>query len=326
MRHVGRCGIRVKETSRSFAMCIRDHPDAQKRTANEKKPKQCNAVDQPETLEPTSCLAFPDPTRKTNMSPSTLIETRGPEVVMRIRTAVVLALLVLPAALSAQRMPRGRRGPARPAELPPQPAAIANQMAYQRSKLTVEAYPFISHFNSPGFIGGGIASSWTSLGTGTRFDYRITRFVSATADVTSSLLGGPAVVTSGELGTRLHPERSESRFYPYADVRFGYISAYLKDPRAIAAEQASAGFSTAGPADRFSDGWGGFAGIGTEIGLVGAWSMTTGAGYMRNHMTERGIRANAFAPHSYSMGWYRYTIGISYNPVHLVRSPGSDNR
>src|SRR5690242_6735610 len=105
---------------------------------------------------------------------------------MRIRTIALVALLVLPAALSAQRMPRSRPRPARPAELPPQPAVIANQLAYQRSHLTVEAYPSVSHFVSPGFIGNGIASNWTSLGTGTRLDYRINRFVSATGDLTSS--------------------------------------------------------------------------------------------------------------------------------------------
>src|SRR5215210_7468516 len=139
---------------------------------------------------------------------------------MRIRAVVAIVLLLLPAALSAQRIPRsvtGRRGPTRPAPLPPQPGPIARELAYKRSHLSVESYPLISYVQSPGFAADG-RTSWSSFGAGTRADYRVTRNISATLDMTSSFLGGPQLTETAEVGARLRPERNERRVYPFMDV------------------------------------------------------------------------------------------------------------
>src|SRR5204863_954391 len=99
-----------------------------------------------------------------------------------------------------------RRGPGRPADLPPQPEPIAREIAYRRWRLSVESYPMVSRVESPGLSGVRALPAWTTFGTGTRAEYLLMRNVSATLDMTSSFLGGPAITNTVELGTRLHPE------------------------------------------------------------------------------------------------------------------------
>lgn len=244
---------------------------------------------------------------------------------MRVRTIVAIASLIVPAVASAQRIPTGRRNPGRPAELPPQPAVIAEQLAYKRSHFTFDSYTFVAHVQSPGFMGNGILPAWNTVGAATRTDYRISQYVSATLDLSSSVVGGPANFQTAELGTRLHPMRSESRFYPFADLRFGYTVAYNSDPRSAIA-QAASGFNTVSRADRYSTGWGGVGGIGTEYQLAGSWSLTSGVTVMRNRMTEHGILPQQSDHRSYAMTLYRYTIGVSYNLVRMVRASPGDAR
>src|ERR671938_661772 len=105
-----------------------------------------------------------------------------------MRLAALVAVALLPVELSAQRLPlpgRARPRPARPAPLPPQAEPIARNLAYKRMRLSVESYPLISYVRAPIAVVGPVAG-WTTFGTGTRADYRITRNVSITADVTSS--------------------------------------------------------------------------------------------------------------------------------------------
>jgi hypothetical protein len=103
---------------------------------------------------------------------------------MRIRAIVAIVVLLLPAGLSAQRVPRRvteKRGPARPAELPPQPGPVARVLEYKRwyvrSHFSMESYPLVSYIQSGRFAADG-RTSWTTFGAGTRIDYRVTRFVS----------------------------------------------------------------------------------------------------------------------------------------------------
>ena len=245
---------------------------------------------------------------------------------MRARTILGVVVLLLPSVVSAQRLPiGGRRGPTRPAELPPQPPEIAYMLAVKRSHFTVETYPFVSRVQSPGYMANGLISSWTTLGTGTRFDYRINDYVSGTFDLTTTVVGGPSSAQTGELGTRFHRARTDSKFYPFADARVGYIYAYDKDPRAAIADVTS-GIRTTGPVDRYAQGVGAVGGIGTEYALGGSWALTTEASVLRNRMTEMGLHAQQSSHRSYGMTWYRYTLGVSYNPVRLVRAPSSDTR
>ena len=123
---------------------------------------------------------------------------------MRIRAIAAIVVLLVPAALSAQRIPLpiGRRPP-RGEPLPPTAGPIAKEQAYRRWRLSVESYPMVSYYQTSAF------GSWTELGMGTRADYLINRHMSATLDMTSSLIGSPSVVNTAEVGTRLHPEWAE---------------------------------------------------------------------------------------------------------------------
>lgn len=242
---------------------------------------------------------------------------------MRIRAAVAIAaLLLVPAELSAQRipLPGTRRGPARPAPLPPQPEPIARPLAYKRLRLSVEGYPLISYVRSPGLTGNGALSEWTSFGSGTRADYRLGRNVSATLDLTSSFAGGPVDVHTAELGTRLRPERSERRMYPFIDVRVGYIRSsggYFSTTGEQYPTTQDAGF-------QYSQGFGAVGGVGMEYVLTRTLSLTTAGSVMRNRMTTLGLVGAAPTERSYTMTLYRYTIGIRYNPVRVIRVPGTD--
>jgi hypothetical protein len=244
---------------------------------------------------------------------------------MRVGAVLVAVALVLPAASSAQgvRLPViGRRGPARPAPLPPQPEPIARNLAYKRLRLSVESYPLISYVRSP-LTGDGPVSDWTSFGSGTRADYRVTRFVSLTLDLTSSFAGGPADVHTAEIGTRLRPERSERRAYPFVDVRAGYVASASGYFDAIGGQFGGPTIQDAG-AFRYSSGFGGVGGVGMEYALTRTLSLTTAASVMRNRMTTHTFVGPAQGERSYTMTLYRYTIGVRYNPVRVVRVPGTD--
>jgi hypothetical protein len=246
--------------------------------------------------------------------------------VMRLGAILALVALSLPAELSAQRLPLpgiGRRGPARPAPLPPQAEPIARNLAYKRLRLSVESYPLISYVRSSGFTGDGFVSDWTMFGMGTRADYRVARNVAVTLDLTSSFAGGPANVHTAELGTRLRPERAERRLYPFVDVRVGYIRSSSGYFDAIGGEFSYPTTGDAG-AFRYSQGFGGVGGAGLEYALTRRFSLTTAASVMRNRMTTHMFVGGPPTERSYSMTLYRYTVGIRYNPVRVIRVPGTD--
>jgi hypothetical protein len=236
--------------------------------------------------------------------------------VMRVGAAVAIAVLLVPVGLSAQSIPplgAGRRGPARPAPLPPQAEPIARNLAYKRLRLSVEGYPLISYIRSPELTGDGALSGWTSLGTGTRADYRLTRHVSATLDLTSTFAGGPMDVHTAEVGTRLGSERSGRTLYRFVDIRVGYVASSRSDFGAIGEGAIS-----------FSDGFGAVGGVGVEYALTRTFSLTTAASMMRNRMTTRSFLGAQPTEASFGMTLFRYTLGIRYNPVRVIRVPGTD--
>jgi hypothetical protein len=240
--------------------------------------------------------------------------------VMRVRAAVTIAALLVPAGLSAQPIPplgTGKRGPVRPASLPPQPEPIARNLAYKRLRLSVEGYPLVSYIRSPGLAGDGAVSEWASFGAGTRADYRLSRHVSLTLDLTSAVAGGPMDVYTAELGTRVASERSGRTLYRFVDLRVGYTDAHSSDD-----------FGAFGSADgavpRYADGFGAMAGVGMEYALTRTFSLTTAASVMRNRLTTQSFLGSEPAERSYGMMLYRYTLGIRYNPVRVIRVPGSD--
>ncbi|MFN2564115.1 MAG: hypothetical protein ABR499_03800 [Gemmatimonadaceae bacterium] len=245
--------------------------------------------------------------------------------VVRVRTVLALVALLLPTGLSAQRLPlpgTGRRGPARPAPLPPQPEPIARNLAYKRLRLSVESYPLISYVRSPEFT----ISDWTSFGTGTRADYRVARHVSVTLDLTSSFVGGPADVHTAELGTRLGSERSERTLYRFVDVRVGYVRSHGSSYFDATWGEYGSPTMPDGGGFHYSSGFGGVGGVGMEYALTRTLSLTTAASAMRNRMTTRTLVGADRGERSYTMTLYRYTLGIRYNPVRVIRVPGTDLR
>jgi len=241
---------------------------------------------------------------------------------MRTGAIVATVLLLLPVDLSAQRFPRvWGRDPARPAPLPPQPAAIARQMAYKRLRIAFESYPLISYVQSPGVPGAVVPPKRTSFGAGSRADYRMTRHVSATFDVTSSFLGGMTNTETAEMGFRLRPERTEHKVYPFLDARVGYVHASETYFRPFDVLDGSAGQPSYG--GRYSQGFGGVGGAGMEYALTRRFSLTTAATVLRSRMRAYSLYSPAPANGRYSMTSYRFTFGLRYNPVRLITPIGT---
>jgi len=234
---------------------------------------------------------------------------------MRIRAITAIVILLVPAALSAQRIPLpiGRRGGGRE-PLPPTAGPIAKEEAYRRWRLSVESYPMVSYYQTSGF------GSWTSLGMGTRADYLINRHVSATLDMTSSLIGSPSVVNTAEVGTRVHPEWAEHRLFPYADFRVAYIAVFNSQFASIE-NSFSNPVATGTYGAPYSHGYGAIAGGGFEYSLTHSWSLTTGASIVSARMQPRDL-SNAVDNRPYNMTGVRYTLGVRYNPVTIIRQGG----
>jgi hypothetical protein len=128
---------------------------------------------------------------------------------MDIRALLALSLVLLPAAAEAQQRPRIRLGgqpPRTAGALPDGPAArpVSQALRYQRLRISVEGYPMVSRISVPSFAGVP-GETFTTGGSGTRFEYRFHTTAAATLDITSSFIGGPVFNQTAELGLRLGP-------------------------------------------------------------------------------------------------------------------------
>ena len=238
---------------------------------------------------------------------------------MRIRSVVAIGLVLLPAGLSAQRLPRlpriGGHRPGEPTPMGPQPPAIARELAYKRSRVSVESYPLITYSATP-TVGGNVLAKRTNFGAGTRADYRVARRLSITFDGTSSLPNGASTTETAELGVRLRPERNDRKVYPFLDLRAGYVHAYDEFLRPF---DVANGFNGApGYGSRYSQGVGAVGGAGIEYALTRRFSLTGGASVLRSRMTSYNVYGAAPATGRYLMTTYRFTLGLRYNPVHLI--------
>ena len=248
---------------------------------------------------------------------------------MRNRAVVAASVLLLPlpAVASAQRIPLpviGRRAP-RPAELPPQPGAIARELQYKRWRLSEESYPFVSYVQAPGLSGAKVMSSWASAGMGQRADYLLTRNFSATLDFTSSFLGGPAITNTTELGTRIHPEWAEHKLYPFVDLRVAYITTYA---RGLAGYEDPFYLNTPTPNGyvvRYSRGFGAIGGGGLEYALTPRWSLTSAMAVLTTRLSPRDFATTGVVPGRIPMTSVRFAFGVRYNPIRIIRA-GTDIR
>ena len=241
---------------------------------------------------------------------------------MRIRTALFAVALLLPSVATAQRRAPGIGGrlPGLPVPEGRQPDVIARSQAFVRSRYSVEAYPLISRVAAAGVAGGSPTSRWTSFGSGTRLDWRQTDYLSWTADVTASYLGGPAITETAEVGTRLRPLGWNDRLRPFADLRVGFehVSQSLTN-------QDFGGFgpgSIRSGAVRYGRGFGAVAGAGVEYYLTNTLGLTTAVSAMRSSMTAYNFTGVSVptTESSYQMTTYRLAVGLKYNPVRYLRT------
>lgn len=244
---------------------------------------------------------------------------------MRILAITALVALVFPFDAGAQFAPRP--GSILGDFTPPlgrEPDVIARYQEYRRINLSVETYPLVSYVRSPGFAGPGTTSSWISLGTGVRVEYRNTPYLSTTLDITSSLVGGPANLATAELGARFRQARSERRVYPFFDVRAGYIAALHGDLASSGFNYGSSsyGYSSSGvtSGSRYSTGFGGVAGAGVEYDLTRRFTITTSASLMHTRLTAHDFAAGTPADPNFALTALRYTVGLQYTPVRSVRA------
>lgn len=230
---------------------------------------------------------------------------------MRARVVLAFVSLLVPAGAGAQIAPLpggGRVDPTWPVPLSPQPAPIARLAEYRRMRISVESYPLVGVVHAPGLVEGG-ATSWAIVGTGSRAEYRLDPTVSVTLDVTSSFAGSPIVAQTAELGTRFGRERTESRAYPFADLRVGFATAVDRNRQS---------FGGYGSPSRSSSGVGVVAGGGMEYLLTRTLSLTAAASVMHSRMTAQDFTSSRVSVPSFGMTAYRVAAGLRYNPVRLV--------
>jgi len=246
---------------------------------------------------------------------------------MRTRTLVVIAVMTLPAALTAQvlRLPRGGRGTAPPpAALPPEAAPVARALAYKRSRWSAEGYSFMNAIQVPS--PGGV-THYTTAGTGTRAAYRYTEQWSATLDMTTSLFGDPITAQTAEAGTRFSPLPWDRTLRPFFDVRAAYMRLY--DTFASPTDPSVPGglnqqYLGEG---RYSRGFGGVGGAGLEFSLTRSLALSTEMTATRNHLTVYRLTGPATIPsgNAYWLTSFRYVLGLKFNPgaLHLKQNPAS---
>ena len=244
---------------------------------------------------------------------------------MRARAVALIALVALPLGLSAQvtRLPRpSERTPTTPAQPPSKEIPeVARALSYHRSRWSGEAYGMISAVRVP-VVAGGI-TSYTTYGTGSRADYRITDQLSATADMTYSPLGGFASTQTAEVGARLSPWPANS-FHPFVDVRGGFMN--MSDRYSLPIGQA--GFPTQQYGDRYSRGFGGIAGLGVVYFARPSWALTFEGSATAHSMTTYRLTNAASLPTgtNYNLTSFRFAVGIRYNAVRellLAQNPRS---
>jgi hypothetical protein len=232
---------------------------------------------------------------------------------MRTRLLSLIALLALPAALSAQilRAPRRPSTPA-PAPLPPTAGPVARTLELHHSRWSVDAYSLFSNVRVP--TGAGTAS-YASFGGGTHGGYRIGDRFTGTVDLTTSQFGSPINSSTAEVGTRFMPMPFSTEIRPFFDVRATYM--WLMDNSAFASQQL-------GGADyqvtRYGRGLGAIAGGGFEYPLTNSLALSTEVSALRGHMTAYRSDNPTTIPTGtgYWLTSYRLTLGLKFSATRLA--------
>ncbi|HEY9225948.1 MAG TPA: hypothetical protein VIP11_04830, partial [Gemmatimonadaceae bacterium] len=234
---------------------------------------------------------------------------------MRTRALVLIALLApLASDLGAQlRIPRrGGQTPVDPAQPPAREVPeVSRALSLQRARWSASAYGMISAVQVPSVTGG--ATSYSAFGTGTHADYRVTNRFSATMDMSYSPLGSMVSTATAETGVRFKPMPFAEEIRPYFDLRAGYmyVSDYFNSTSTgIPGAQYQQG-------QRYSRGLGGIVGAGIEYTVFNSFSIAPGISAMRGRMNAYQLVNTASIPvkSAYSTTVYRFTVGLSYNPL-----------
>lgn len=240
---------------------------------------------------------------------------------MRTRVLVVAAVAALPFALSAQVLPRPRRGLPVPESPPePTPTPVTRALEYQRSRWSSDGYMMASSIMLPSATGR--ISRYATLGTGVHSDYRVTDAFTGTADITLSPFGGTAMTTTAEVGGRYRPGTFEDEVRPFVDVRGAFLRMYDSFSAPI---EGSGGIGI--PPEyatnaRYSRGLGGIGGAGLEFAVTPTLAMTTEVTALRGRLTTYSSNGPSNLPTgtSYWMTTVRYALGFRYNPGHFTHS------
>ena len=71
---------------------------------------------------------------------------------------------------------------------------------------------------------------------------------------------------------------------------------------------------------RYSRGFGGIAGVGSELALSNSWALTTEISGFRDHLNTYRLTGNGGLPNasSYWVTAVRYSLGVKFNPVRMI--------
>lgn len=238
---------------------------------------------------------------------------------MRVRAVVAIGLVLIPSLASAQQRPRIRLGgqPPRVAgALPEGPAAIPVSQArrYYRLNVSMEAYPFVSRVSVPSHAGLP-GETFTTGGTGTRFEYRFHGMAAGTLDLTTSFIGGPVMNQTAELGFRFGPSRARADVVPFIDARAGYLYSLPRQQLGGFVNDPPVNFATV---MNFATGPAAIGGAGIEFAATRRFSVTTAAAYSRAFVTARPLVTWQSEPSHYTMTQMRYIVSLRYNGVRAM--------
>jgi hypothetical protein len=236
---------------------------------------------------------------------------------MRSRVLLVVAAVSFSITdLSAQRVilpPQSGRAP-RPAEKPPQAPGIPNAQNYSRyrmSRFSGEQYMTVTHLSTEGYARDGFPTTFLLMGDGTRFAFRATPSLSASADLTTAVYGGPFAMGTFDLGLRVTPWAS-LRFKPFVDARTSWAftqgarqGSYLLLPGVALAGIAREDYAT-------SYGRGRVFGLGVETSIRPRFIVATQLASTHHAMRAREL--NTFRQWDYTADALRFSIGFRYNP------------
>jgi hypothetical protein len=202
--------------------------------------------------------------------------------------------------------------------------AVTRGLAYHRSRWSAEGYTLVSAITTVDPSGRG--AQYNGYGTGTRADYRVSDYWSATADFTALFLGGSTAQTA-EVGTRFRPIPHATSIRPYLDFRGAYTnlheSFFLPTAAAIPVGGPALDYSQVG---RYARGVGGILGAGFDYTLTPSLALSTEFSAGRHRMDAYHLTGNMPLPSrdAYWMNVYRATIGLRYNAttaLHLSQNP-----